>query len=362
MSNLAYSVPENESYDFIVNLIETNQISGKQFYYQNTFPSTRGGADFQIGYTIFGSEMGEKGSIVIAPGRTESSMKYIEAAYDFIQAGYSPVFAIDHRGQGFSDRKLTNPHKGHVEKFEYYVDDFSQFLDQVVFSNKNANLKNLYLVSNSMGGAISIRYFQRKKAKNPFKAAFHSGPMLEMTFPDGFNEGKARRLSWFLCASGLTLQSRSCDGYANPTVEGNPGWEDYDPSTRSIDPENPNPENMTHSAARFNFRSYLWDQAYPSIQLGGPTVRWVWQSTKTNQMMRTQFELGKIDIPMLIMTGSEDVRTVIPRHRWYCEQLSKMGKTCEFVEVKGAYHELLVESDQYRIPVMNRLLDFFSQF
>ncbi len=362
ISFTALAVPEHQALDFVKNLIRENDVHGKPFFQHGVFTSSHGGAGFQIGYTKFGAETGVKGSIVLAPGRTESSMKYIEAAYDLVQLGYSPIYAIDHRGQGFSDRMLSNPHKGHVEKFDDYVDDFTQFVTHVVFSDIHVDKDNLYLVSNSMGGAITVRYFQQVQEGNPFKAAFHSGPMFEIEFQDGLTEGKARRLGWFLCVTGLVIQGRSCDGYATPSLDGKPGWEDYDASQRSIDPNHPSPQNMTHSVARYKIRDFLWNEVYPFIPLGGPTVRWVWQATKTNQVMRVKKELKKITLPMLIMTGEWDIRADNPRHAWYCRQLKRMGKTCEYIEVPGAYHELLIESDQYRTPVMQKMVEFFDRF
>ena len=361
-STSSFAVPENLAYDFVTKLIQENQVNGKTFFEHGTFTSAHGGAGFQIGYTKFGTETGSKGSIVLAPGRTESSMKYVEAAYDLVQLGYSPVYAIDHRGQGFSDRMLPNPHKGHVQKFEHYVEDFAQFVAHVVLADATVDKEKLYLVSNSMGGGITIRYFQWMQENNPFKAAFHSGPMIEIAFPKGFSEGKARKLSWFLCSTGLTIDGRSCNGYATPSVDGKPGWEDYDASKRSIDPDNPNPQNMTHSVARFEIRDFLWDEVYPSIPLGGPTTRWVWQATKTCAKLRRKSELRKISIPMMIMTGEFDVRAVNPTHAKLCENMQKMGKVCEFVEVPEAFHEILIESDKYRTPAMEKMVEFFDQY
>jgi len=358
----ALAVPESEAFDFVKNLIQENQVDGKKFFHHGSFQSPNGGAGFTIAYTKFGSETGAKGSIVLAPGRTESSMKYLEAMYDLVKAGYSPIYAIDHRGQGFSDRMLENTHKGHVVKFEDYVDDFHYFVEVIAMRDPAMDKERLFLVSNSMGGAISVRYFQRVEERNPFLAAFHTGPMFEIEFNNGFTESRARKLAWFLCVTGLTLQSRSCNGYATPAVDDNPGWEDYDPAKRHIDPNNPNPNNLTHSVVRFEIRDFMWDVVYPMIPLGGPTTRWVWQATKTNQQMRSRSELRKISIPMVIMTGEWDIRADNPRHAWYCEQLTKMGKTCEYVEVKDAFHELLIETDRYRDATIEKLLDFFGRY
>ena len=61
----------------------------------------------RIYYTRFGAHKGPKGSVVIVPGHRESSLDWTEWAYDLVQAGFSPVWAIDHSGQGLSSRFFT---------------------------------------------------------------------------------------------------------------------------------------------------------------------------------------------------------------------------------------------------------------
>ncbi|MGL5047826.1 MAG: serine aminopeptidase domain-containing protein, partial [Shewanella sp.] len=48
-------------------------------------------------------------AIVLSTGRVESYLKYQELIFDLYQQGYS-VYAIDHRGQGGSDRMTSNLH------------------------------------------------------------------------------------------------------------------------------------------------------------------------------------------------------------------------------------------------------------
>lgn len=64
--------------------------------------------------------------VVICPGRIESYVKYAELAYDLFHLGFD-VLIIDHRGQGRSGRLLADPHLGHVNRFNDYVDDLAAF-------------------------------------------------------------------------------------------------------------------------------------------------------------------------------------------------------------------------------------------
>jgi len=69
--------------------------------------------------------------VVICPGRIESYVKYAELAYDLFHLGFD-VLIIDHRGQGRSGRLLADPHLGHVNRFNDYVDDLAAFWQQEV--------------------------------------------------------------------------------------------------------------------------------------------------------------------------------------------------------------------------------------
>lgn len=353
----SFAATESQSLALAVSLINQNTLDGHRFWQQGQFVSAHGSTDeqlFHVRYTKFGTEKGKRGSVVIAPGRTESSMKYVEVAYDFIRRGYSPVYAIDHRGQGFSDRMLANPEKGHVVEFDDYVDDFAQFLSTVVLKDRSVNQSRLFLISNSMGGAITTRYLQRVSAHTPFRATALFGPMLEIAFDAGMTESKARFQASVICLTGLELKGRSCDGYAEAQ------WGDYDPSLRGIDPKHPNPQNLTHSPARYELRDYLWNIKWPFLAVGGPTVRWVWQSTKAAQQMRKARNLDRITTPMLIVSGEKDIRVSNARHLWYCKKLTSLGKTCQNLVVPEAYHEVLMESDDMRTPAMESMWRFFE--
>ena len=95
--------------------------------------------------------------VVICPGRIESYVKYAELAYDLFHLGFD-VLIIDHRGQGRSGRLLADPHLGHVNRFNDYVDDLAAFWQQEVQAGP---WRKRYILAHSMGGAISTLFLQR---------------------------------------------------------------------------------------------------------------------------------------------------------------------------------------------------------
>ena len=113
------------------------------------------------------------GSVVISHGFTETAEKYREMDYYFLQGGYN-VFAIDHRGHGFSSREVRDPKVAHINRFFDYVGDLNAYVENVV--KKHSEELPLYLYSHSMGGAISALYIQQ--FPDVFQKAILSSPMI----------------------------------------------------------------------------------------------------------------------------------------------------------------------------------------
>jgi lysophospholipase len=73
---------------------------------------------------------GDKGLVLLLPGRTEYIEKYGQAAQELARRGYATV-AIDFRGQGLADRLIGDPIKGHVGAFADYQLDMQALLTWV---------------------------------------------------------------------------------------------------------------------------------------------------------------------------------------------------------------------------------------
>lgn len=113
---------------------------------------------------------GDKGTVLLLPGRTECVEKYGRAAGDLVARGYS-VITIDWRGQGLADRVLPDRMIGHVGTFAEYQQDLDAMLEEAA----RADLPQpYYMVAHSMGGCIGLRALMRGV---PVKAAVFSAPM-----------------------------------------------------------------------------------------------------------------------------------------------------------------------------------------
>ncbi|MGZ3711536.1 MAG: serine aminopeptidase domain-containing protein, partial [Bdellovibrionota bacterium] len=68
-----------------------------------------------------------KGPLVLVEGKGESAYRYVEFAQELQSKGWGPIYILDHRGQGYSEKVLKN--SLHVTSFDTYVQDFIKFMD-----------------------------------------------------------------------------------------------------------------------------------------------------------------------------------------------------------------------------------------
>ena len=164
---------------------------------------------YNLRFSQYGCELGEKGAIVIAPGRGESSIEYYETAIDYIAMGYSPVFVIDHRGQGFSPRLLPNQDMGHIGDFQDYVNDLAaatDMIEQILEADFGRYDEPLFYTSNSMGGAIGIGYFQMVGQNNPYHSAAILGSMIYVNYASFIDASKEPLLKSALINAGNQME------------------------------------------------------------------------------------------------------------------------------------------------------------
>ena len=343
-------------------------------------------------YSQFGCELGEKGVLVIGPGRSEGSPEYYETAIDYIAAGYSPVYVMDHRGQGLSPRLLENHSKGHLVNFFHYINDFKMAVDKIVDdvkSRQEYNDQDFFYTSNSMGGAIGLGYFQHFSQESPFKAAALLGSMIKVNYLSFIDKEPTKFNNFVYSERGVIAQSKffcvtgRCDHYSNEELFG-----DYVPENRIFQADTES--IMTHSEARFNIRTFLWnqfdwrtfmrehyseDENWEKPILGGATMGWSLASTYFLQDMRSKGEIEKLpNTPILLITGTRDLRAYTPHldgstdldsHRDFCDNVNRWNshgnaELCEFYPLEGSFHEIYKETDQYRDAAMTKVLEFFE--
>ena len=274
-----------------------------------------------------------KKTIVISSGRIEGLIKYKEVVFDLFNNGYS-VFIHDHRGQGYSDRLLSNSHKGYVATFDDYVEDFHQFMQEEVLRHvEQSGYIKPHLLCHSMGGAIGALYLLKYAAD--FDKVVFSAPMFWIAAP------LPRWITNILINVGCAI---------NKALKSEPwyfiGLGDYEPVAF-------NKNSLTHSAVRYDFFRKEYDES-PSVKLGGPTFHWLQQAVIAMSTIKDQAH--KINNTCLILQAGGD--SVVDNKRQ--KELAHQMPNADFLTIDLARHELLLESDDFRVPSMDATLKHFS--
>src|SRR6201988_471333 len=70
-----------------------------------------------------------RGTVALLGGRAEFIEKYFQTIQDLLDRGFA-VATMDWRGQGGSQRQLSNPRKGHIDDFSLYERDLDAFVSE----------------------------------------------------------------------------------------------------------------------------------------------------------------------------------------------------------------------------------------
>jgi lysophospholipase len=256
-----------------------------------------------------------RGSVIIAPGRTEFIEKYFEVARELQGRGFA-VFCIDWRGQGLSGREVENPLKGHFTTFDDPVNDLSTALKLLA-----AKLPRPYIgLAHSMGGAILLRALQTRRVE--LEAAAFSAPM------------------WGIAKLGRTgksyvrfMTSLGMGGNFAPSVDTR--WK--------REPFKRNP--VTHDKER-HARCQGLVAEEPRLALAGPTMGWVAAAADATEAFVQSGAFAHLRIPMLVATAGQDQLVDNASH----EAVSALLPDVQHIVIPGAKHEILMERDELRAP------------
>jgi lysophospholipase len=254
-----------------------------------------------------------RGSVIIAPGRTEFIEKYFEVTRELQSRGFA-VFCIDWRGQGLSGREVENGLKGHFASFDDPVNDLSTALKLLA-----AKLPRPHVgLAHSMGGAIMLRALQTRRVE--LDAVAFSAPMWGI---QGLTP-MAKKYVRFMTSLGA-------GGLFAPRVEKK--WK------RENFKKNP----VTHDKDRHSRCQGLVAEE-PRLALAGPTVGWVAAAADTTESFVIPGAFAHLKIPVLIATAGEEQLVDNASHDAIAAQLPN----ATHIVVAGARHEILMERDEFR--------------
>ena len=260
-----------------------------------------------------------RGAILFLNGRTEYMEKYAEVSDELNGRGFN-VFSCDWRGQGLSDRLLTDSRKGHVASFDDYLDDMDPFMEILA---QRSNHPPLILLGHSMGGHIALRLLTRHPGR--FDKVVLTSPMIDIRRPALLPRGLLRGM--VRAAAGKALQSAFVPGSGG--AKGRDYW--YEGN------------HLTSDRSRFE-RNLAMIRRDPRLAVGGVTFGWLNAALDSIAVVRTPAFARALALPLMMVTASQERIVCSQAQEAFCH----LAPDCRIVCIEGARHELLVETDERR--------------
>lgn len=274
--------------------------------------------DHYLRYGVWYSQKETRqGSIILLVGRREFMEKYAETIGELNERGFD-VYSFDWRGQGLSARMLTNRHKGFIDNYGTYVDDLDLFIKKIVQPDA---VFPLFILAHSMGGHIALRFIH-DHPEIAHKTVLVS-PMIDILTP-----AIPKRIVRFMVQIAVKLGFNRA--YTIGTGDYNPA-EKFEGNQRTSDPERFMDEKKAIAENR-------------DLAIGGVTYGWLSATFESIDMLAEPGFAEKVLTPILIVGAGDDKIVSIEAQRTICRRL----KNSSFIEIAGARHEILKETDHIR--------------
>jgi lysophospholipase len=306
-----------------------------------------------------------KGPVVILPGRGEPALKYIEASFDLFQKGYGPIYALDHRGQGLSDRldfSVVNkrvvqfpqlrrsPYINHLDSFECYISDFKQFLDEVVL--RFHAIDEVKIIAHSTGATI-VAGFLNNSARSltpvPVKIAYLS-PMFGIDSIDNAITQILKDPMGSLSSYWKIMNCLPEDGCMDIAKDGL--------FNRALDFDTMNV--LTRSKERFLYY-HLAMNFWPQAITESLTTGWIQESRRyLNELYYDRQKAPNTEI--LAFKAGDDLVIDNESIDQFCDDRQASFKSCEVdSSFKLSFHSMLIEKDDVRQALLEKIDAFFQK-
>jgi len=260
---------------------------------------------------------GRKGTVCILPGRAEFIEKYFEVVRDLRARGFA-VAALDWRGQGLSQRALSDPRKGHVDSFAEYDRDLEAFVKEIVLPDCPPPY---FALGHSMGGAVLLRAAHR--GRRWFDRIVLSAPMVALT---------AVRRPRLARGTAAALRAVGLGGAYVPG--GGPTAVTSLPFTGNT---------VTSDPLRYA-RTAAIVEAEPKLALGAPTIAWLAAAFDAMEVFADPLLPRHLRQPVLMVAAGQDALVSTAAIEDFASRMRGGAK----LVISGAKHELLMEQDRYR--------------
>ena len=260
---------------------------------------------------------GRKGTVCLFQGRAEFIEKYFETVRELRARGFA-VATIDWRGQGGSERALSDPRKGHVGDFSEYERDVEALMTEVVLPDCPPPI---FAIGHSMGGTVMMRV--ARQGSRWFDRIVLSAPMIRLS-------GNRHALPARITVRAMRLMGMGSayvpGGSATPVATG------------------PYVNNIATSDPVRHARTKAVLEAAPELGLGSPTASWLSAAYRSMAEIASPTYASKVRQPlMLIAAGRDQVVSTAA-----IEDIAVRLRAGSHLIIAGARHEIMMEQDRYR--------------
>ena len=301
---------------------ESPKDNGREAIRTETFPDD---ARIRVGRWRPSSETGQ--TAVLIHGRTEFLEKHAETIGELTARGFE-VWSMDWRGQGLSARSLANRQKGHIDRFDTYLNDLAHFLTNIVPGTAPP-----IILAHSMGGHIVARAILENRITA--SRVVLTAPMFDLPLT-----GLGRVAAETIAKAAVTL------GLGNLYA---PGTGDYDPDRARFDGN-----ALTNDRTRFNALNAALREN-PDLGLGGPTLGWVSAAFGSIKELRTVSSTQRVPTPVIVCTPLSDTVVSVTAQSDICQNAGWEQRRFE-----NARHEILLETDSLRRDFWMAFEDFVA--
>lgn len=262
-----------------------------------------------------------QGTIIIEPGWAEFIEKYFEVADDLRKRNFN-VAMLDWRGQG-----LSEPPAQWAGYFDLLADDLRAFREGPVAKRFAGPY---FLLTHSMGGLPALILLAG--GYGGFERAALSAPMTRLfAGPTNAVFGAVASVACFAGAAKKDVFRRLDDSKA---FEGNV---------------------LTKDPARHE-RFRLLQAAAPEAAIYAPTYGWVRDAVSATKRIHSAGFFDALATPVRIISAEDEKVVDGSDHA----AIAAMHAHIEQVRVDGAFHEIMMERDEYRQPFWNFVDEFFA--
>ncbi|HVW74821.1 MAG TPA: alpha/beta hydrolase [Rhizomicrobium sp.] len=276
------------------------------------------GADLRAARFPAAPDVPARGTCVLLNGQTEFIEKYFEVIDELRARGFG-VATMDWRGQGDSTRATKDTRKSFVGDFSEYDQDLDTLMNWIVTPMLAPDEKPVAL-AHSMGAHNLLRRLVRRPAS--FRACVLSAPMIAVSFR-GQREFLVRAVTAFQMWRG-----RHTDWVW--------GMEARDPHRVSFATQ-----LVTSDPQRFE-RTQILLREHPDLRLAGAT--WGWLAAALASMDWLRGQAASVTTPLLVVGAGKDRICITQQSKAFAEA----APHAEYVEIKDAEHEILMERNPIR--------------